>query len=82
MRKSDFKSEDDFRKAKMRERERYYRPSASLYRKRRWTQEEIDILLSYQGPDRVLSATLRRSVGAIQHKRCELKSCKSNLDVS
>jgi hypothetical protein len=41
---------------------------------RYWEQEELDLLRTFRGTDTELALALRRSVQAIQVKRCYIKS--------
>ncbi len=48
---------------------RYYAKTANLYPVRRWTPEEIDMVMEHAVPDSELSEKLQRSLKSIQEKR-------------
>ncbi len=48
---------------------RYYGKSEHLYRKRRWTPEEVAQVMEHSIPDSELSKKIKRSVKSIQEKR-------------
>ena len=53
---------------------RYYRGwEEAKNRRTKWTAEESNLVLTFAGTDRELSAAIGRSIGAIQHRRNRLK---------
>ena len=66
-RKKCYKDKDKHRITTYRQRLRYYRRFQNAPNSRmRWTQEEIDIVLAHEIPDREIGELLGRSVQAIQ----------------
>lgn len=61
------------RKARQRYNKRYYSQTSNLYEKKRWSPDEDDMVLKRVLSDVNLSILLQRSVGAIQHRRHNLK---------
>lgn len=58
------------------QRRRYYQRTAGKYEFRRWTAEEDKLVMSQSMTDTKLSSEIRRSVSAIQNRRCKLKKEK------
>ena len=54
------------------QRKRYYNQFPSRGGYRRWTITEADYILTSKKPDSYLHFILRRSIQAIQNKRCQL----------
>lgn len=55
--------------------ERYRnRTNSKRWHRRKWSDEEIELILLHDIPDRELSEILKRSVTAIQVKRAKLKN--------
>ena len=52
---------------------RYYRKTAFIYGRRRWTSDEEKMVYEHKIPDSVLSPIIQRSVVAIQKRRGILK---------
>ena len=70
-RKSDYKDIKKWRSACHRQRLKYYGKTAdSENSHKRWTDEEIEIIMRHEVPDHVISAAIGRSVESIQIKRC------------
>lgn len=71
MKRTKNETEEHFRKRKELERERYY--GKPIYAPRTWTQSEINMVMSGEWTDRVLSKMISRSPKAIQHCRARMK---------
>lgn len=69
-----YKTEEKYKVAKAREYARYYK-ATQLYKPRRWTDTEEDLLvrLSTTQCNAQLSVTLSRSIKSIEHRRSILK---------
>jgi hypothetical protein len=53
--------------------ERGYKAGYAAARSKRWTQNDIDTLINWQGTDADLAAELGRSALGIRVKRCKLR---------
>lgn len=78
-RKSAYKDLDKWRNSVTEYNRRYYSKTA-LYEPRRWTDEEIEMIMKKEKPDRELSEILHRSMKSIVKKRCMVKK-KTESDV-
>lgn len=72
-RKSNYKDMDKYLKTRNRQRHKYYSKTAK-YEGRPWTAAEDKMVLEHAIIDTELSAIIKRSVGAIQSRRCMLKN--------
>lgn len=73
-RKKCYKDMDKYRRTTNKQRERYYKQTQNAPNsKMRWTEEEIDIVMAHEIPDREISKQLGRSVLAIQVCRSKHK---------
>lgn len=71
---------EKFREMRERYKSKYRKQTGSgQYESRPWTDYEIDLILEHKMSDRELSKELRRSVSAIQIKRCKLKNKKKYI---
>lgn len=61
------------REAFAKQKSRYYAKHRYGSVKRRWTEEEVEMLLDHSIPDVALAKRLRRTVQAIHVKRCLVK---------
>lgn len=71
LRSKSYRDKDKLRKTMNAQRKRYYKQT-QLYTTKKWTDEEIDLILNSKMPDRELSDYLKRSMQSIQIKRCRL----------
>ena len=66
---------DKFREYREKYKTKYRKETGSgQYDNRPWTEQEVEMILKHELSDRELSKELRRSVQAIQVKRCKLKN--------
>lgn len=65
-----------FKKTRREQRLRYYRKYQGNYPSRCWTDAEDKLVLAHKMTDPELSVQIKRSVGAIQHRRVILKNGK------
>lgn len=73
-RKKTYKDLEKYANTKRGQQKRYReRTGAFMYRRRMWTEKEIDLLLAQDMTDRELSKIIHRSIGAIQTKRAKLR---------
>ena len=71
-RSCEYKDLDKLRKTRNAYNKRYY-DRTRKYPRRRWTEEELDMLFTADMTDNELSAKLRRSAGAIQTMRNRIR---------
>ena len=71
-RKNGYRDMEKFLKTRNAQRQRYYNKTA-IYKPSRWTFEQDMMVLEHTIPDSKLSAIIKHSVRAIQHRRCILK---------
>lgn len=64
---------EKYRKTRNAQRNRYYSKTAKKYERREWTDKEDKKVLAREKTDSELSKEIKRSVGAIQQRRCKLK---------
>lgn len=70
-RKRDYKNIEKWRKTCHRQRLKYYRKTANAKnRGKRWTAEEIEMIMLHEHTDTIISKIIGRSVESIQIKRC------------
>lgn len=70
LRKENYKDLDKWRSSKNRQRKRYYKKTQNANNSgRRWSSEEIKIVLEHKMSDSEISKLIGRSVGAIQSRR-------------
>lgn len=67
-RKSEYKDLDKWRKTVTEYNRRYYSKTA-LYEPRKWTDEEVEMIMGREKSDRQLSEILQRSMKSIVKKR-------------
>lgn len=77
-RKSEYKDLDKWRKSVTEYNRRYYAKTA-LYEPRRWTNEEVEMIMAREKPDRELSEILHRSMRSIVQKRHKVKKMESEV---
>jgi hypothetical protein len=66
---------EKFRECREKYKTKYREQTGSgKYPSRAWTDEEMDLILKHEIPDKVLAKEIRRSVTAIQVERAKLKS--------
>ena len=71
-RKGDYKNIEKWRETCHKQRLKYYRKTAHAENKnKRWTAEEIEIVMNHEVSDHKISKIIGRSVEAIQLKRCK-----------
>lgn len=51
----------------------YYARTSNKYKPRQWTLQEIEMIMAHEKTDSELSRIIHHSVGAIQHKRHEIR---------
>ncbi len=71
-RKSGYRDMEKFVKTRNAQRQRYYNQTA-IYKPSYWTCEQDTMVLAHTIPDSELSAKIKHSVRAIQHRRHKLK---------
>ena len=72
--KKHYKDMDKYRATRERYKAKYRRMTgAGVYNRRPWTEEEVDMVLAHEIPDRELSEKINRSVGSIQIMRTRVK---------
>ena len=70
-RKNDYKNIDKWRETCHKQRLKYYRKTACAKNKsKRWTAEEVEIVMNHEVSDHKISEIIGRSVEAIQQRRC------------
>lgn len=70
MRKTDYKNIDDYYKAKRKYNKKYYSQTTTAPNKgKTFTEEELEMILKHDIPDRDLSEKLGRSMKSIQNAR-------------
>jgi hypothetical protein len=80
-RKSEYKDINKWRKTCYRQRLKYYRKTANAEnRGKRWTDEEIEMIMLHKMTDTAISKIIGRSVEAIQIKRCMVNKKRSVKD--
>lgn len=67
---------DKFRKNRYKWKAKYYKRTAGVYERRKWTSEEDERVLKHDIPDSELSKQISRSVAAIQIRRNRLRNKK------
>lgn len=72
-RKSAYRDMDKYRITRNAQRNRYYSRTKGLYPPRPYTDEDDYQILNSSLTDMELSVLIKRSVGSIQTRRCELK---------
>lgn len=72
-RKSRYKDKEKWRVVVTRYTRNYYQKTAN-YKKRSWTKEEDELVLSHKMPDRELSSLISRSMKSIVMRRHVLKN--------
>ena len=80
-RKSEYRNIDKWREACYRQRLKYYRKTAYAKNSgKRWTDEEIEIVMKHEIPDYMISQMLGRSVASIQVARVKENKKRSVSD--
>lgn len=77
IRKNSYADMNKFLKTRNLQRKRYYQKTAFKYGRRRWTQQEDDLVLKREMTDMQLSDLIHRSVGAIQSRRTMLNKSRN-----
>lgn len=71
-RKNEYKDVEKWRRTCHRQRLKYYRKTAyAKNSNKRWTDDEIEIVMKREMSDDIISKKIGRSVEAIQLKRCK-----------
>lgn len=70
--KENYRDMQKYLKTRNAQRKRYYNKTA-IYGRRNWTFEQETMVLKHSITDSELSAKIKHSVSAIQHRRCLLK---------
>ena len=80
-RKGLYKDMEKWRKTCHRHRLKYYRKTAySKNHHKKWTDEEIEIVMRHEIPDHMISINIGRSVESIQCMRCKENKKRSVSD--
>ena len=77
-RKTEYKDLNKWRKSVTEYNRRYYAKTA-LYEPRKWTDEEVEMIMSREKSDRELSEILHRSMRGILSKRHKVKKMQSEV---
>lgn len=77
-RKTEYKDLNKWRKSVTEYNRRYYAKTA-LYEPRGWTDEEVEMIMAREKPDRELSEILHRSMRSILSKRRKVKKMQSEV---
>jgi len=72
-RRNFYKDMEKYRITRNAQRKRYYNKTSFIYENREWTPEEERQVILHEISDTELSSKIRRSVCAIQKRRCMLK---------
>lgn len=81
-RKKSYKNLDKYRKMHNAQNQRYRNRTGSYkYEPKTWGIWEDDLVLKHDMPDRELSAMLKRSVQAIQVRRCRLTKVENKNEI-
>lgn len=71
---SNFKDRDHYRAVRKLQKERYRKNTGSgKYPQKKWTEEEVTLVIKHDMTDRELAQELRRSVASIQQKRHNIR---------
>lgn len=77
-RKEGYKDIEKWKKTRYKQNKRYYSKTAyNVNHRKKWTDEEIKLVLEHVISDTELSRLIGRSVGAIQKKRYKMKEEKN-----
>ena len=74
-RKKDYTDLKKFAETRKKQKKRYYAKTA-IYKQKRWTSVEDNMVLEHNITDTELSQIIHHSVAAIQHRRYRLKHRK------
>lgn len=78
-RRKEYKDQDRFRRYRNAYKQRYADKRNFSDRKgKRWTQQEIEIVLAHEMTDTEIAKMLKRSILSIQTKRCKVKKVGGN----
>ncbi len=81
LRKSLYKDLDKWAKTARSQKRRYYgRTAYADNGGQAWTENEIDIVMKHEKPDREIASEIGRSVQAIQIMRCKIKKSLDNAN--
>lgn len=79
LRKAQYADMDKYKKTINAQRKRYYKKTQG-YKRREWTLQEIDMIMTSTMTDVEMSGKIKRSVMAIQIKRARLKKQSKGED--
>lgn len=80
-RKSEYKDIEKWRETCHKQRLKYYRKTAfANNHHKRWTDEELEIVMRHEVPDHMISQMIGRSVESIQNMRCKENKKRGESD--
>jgi hypothetical protein len=73
LRANQYKDKEKLRITRNAQRKRYYNKTTNIYKRRKWTTEDIQLILNSNLTDMELSKLIERSVPSIQVKRNKIR---------